>query len=613
MDFMVKTVFLLLIIKQDCNLYILCVPDYWSEDYDQGKNCQDEDLIVKIEKKEVKGFCEAADGNLSDSQVFHECKLSLGKTLAGLCGSTAVEEAGKLLFCKNDQRTMCCSSNFTCVENWLAISDHFIKTAVDFLKDQKKWLEKEKTKGYESCHSLNTSLDASICQQDCEKYEKSTFATNCKKDGGFFKCCIRRDKANCHECRFCCTMLMCTMNTDKKERHTVFSNYIVNDNNTVDSNNISSKQEAQELFYLTSILYKAPDYRCLNPTSEKDATKWGAYDPTELVNAKSKEELDKVKTYPFDKRFMNYEDPEILKLMTDLLYMFSTLGIGKNKKRNWKETYGVDHASKNTKQEANKVLLDCVKAENSKFAKKCRKNNGLFKCCLGGWNLTTFHDTRKYLKKLKLISSVEEDLCADDNCFVNVNVHFCATRNSESGLVNLEFKTPLANPLGGGWFGNAEQNSKLKSESFDLRLGSRVQNCQYLDTCAPTPVAFDTTSVFLHAYDRDSFCDLGMKDVSYSISYKSDETKEECMKRKYPNIRICPKEKFDKKANLPERGRIFTGAMETLWKENKKKNVKNKKNKKTQNAREKNIREFPTEDEALETTVRNLFGLFLIY
>ena len=27
---------------------------------------------------------------------------------------------------------------------------------------------------------------------------------------------IRRDKANCHECRFCCTMLMCTMNTDKK-------------------------------------------------------------------------------------------------------------------------------------------------------------------------------------------------------------------------------------------------------------------------------------------------------------------------------------------------------------------------------------------------------------
>ena len=41
----------------------------------------------------------------------------------------------------------------------------------------------------------------------------------------------------------------------------------------------------------------------------------------------------------------------------DLLYMFSTLGIGKNKKRNWKETYGVDHASKNTKQEANKVNI----------------------------------------------------------------------------------------------------------------------------------------------------------------------------------------------------------------------------------------------------------------
>ena len=56
--------------------------------------------------------------------------------------------------------------------------------------------------GYKTCHALNTSLDASICAKDCERLEKHKFAKDCKHRGGLYKCCIRRDAAFCHECRY---------------------------------------------------------------------------------------------------------------------------------------------------------------------------------------------------------------------------------------------------------------------------------------------------------------------------------------------------------------------------------------------------------------------------
>ena len=42
----------------------------------------------------------------------------------------------------------------------------------------------------------------------------------------------------------------------------------------------------------------------------------------------------KVQTYPFDKRFLNFADPAVLKLM-----------VGDDLEKNWKETYGFDFAS----------------------------------------------------------------------------------------------------------------------------------------------------------------------------------------------------------------------------------------------------------------------------
>ena len=56
--------------------------------------------------------------------------------------------------------------------------------------------------GYKTCHVLNSSLDATVCAKDCDSLKKQDFATNCKAQGGLYKCCIRRDKAFCHECRY---------------------------------------------------------------------------------------------------------------------------------------------------------------------------------------------------------------------------------------------------------------------------------------------------------------------------------------------------------------------------------------------------------------------------
>ena len=83
--------------------------------------------------------------------------------------------------------------------------------------------------GYKTCHMLNSSLDATICAKDCDRLKKHKFAKDCKNRGGLYKCCIRRDKAFCNECRylvqisgvrskgethrlprFCCTLSLCT-------------------------------------------------------------------------------------------------------------------------------------------------------------------------------------------------------------------------------------------------------------------------------------------------------------------------------------------------------------------------------------------------------------------
>ena len=110
--------------------------------------------------------------------------------------------------------------NTTCM-SWNEINKNGLyKEAKEYLSDKRKVLdEMVEIEGYKSCHHMD-SLDATMCAEDCKKFETEEFGKNCTKNGGLFKCCIRRDKKFCHECRFCCTLPMCTYKPgNKKDTH----------------------------------------------------------------------------------------------------------------------------------------------------------------------------------------------------------------------------------------------------------------------------------------------------------------------------------------------------------------------------------------------------------
>ena len=65
------------------------------------------------------------------------------------------------------------------------------ESAKSYLTDKENAVAEIKRKlHYDTCHPIK-GLDASICYKDCKKAEKGDFAKNCRKNQGFFKCCIR--------------------------------------------------------------------------------------------------------------------------------------------------------------------------------------------------------------------------------------------------------------------------------------------------------------------------------------------------------------------------------------------------------------------------------------
>ena len=77
---------------------------------------------------------------------------------------------------------------------------------------------------------------------------------------------------------------------------------------------------------------------------------------------------------------MNWEDPKVLKAMTD--------GSEKGLKL-WKKTFGFDwafwlraHKEKIEKKSFEQIINNCVIEEKyQNFARDCKKSGGFFKCC----------------------------------------------------------------------------------------------------------------------------------------------------------------------------------------------------------------------------------------
>ena len=138
-----------------------------------------------------------------------------------------------------------------------------VNRAKNYLTNKQKVLKSfVEELGYSSCHHL-TSLDASVCAKDCKKLENEKFAQKCRSNGGLFKCCIRRDYEACHECRFCCTLPMCTKPPGGME-NTQF--YTIP---KLEAKAQENKKRANDIFFSSTPYLWDVDYRCWQPRSKR--------------------------------------------------------------------------------------------------------------------------------------------------------------------------------------------------------------------------------------------------------------------------------------------------------------------------------------------------------
>ena len=220
--------------------------------------------------------------------------------------------------------------------------------------------------GYDTCHKI-VGYDAQKCHEDCKQLEKSDFANRCREDGGLFKCCIRRDKEFCHECRFCCTLSVCT--TSKGTRYRMTEKSLKNLRASVVD---AGTPNAVSGFSLDIPMIYFFDYRCLKPKNGIPSEQWPHYEMDGFRAAKTEEDLENVLEIPFDKYFFNFEDPEVLNTMTN----------GKDSGLEmWKKTYGFDWAAwvpgNGMQVDRYKRNKHCLEAEYGSFAQE-RSPDSLF-------------------------------------------------------------------------------------------------------------------------------------------------------------------------------------------------------------------------------------------
>ena len=177
---------------------------------------------------------------------------------------------------------------------------------------------------------------------------------------------FRRDAAYCHECRFCCTLSICTTPQGSYYRDSQTDNI---------SSSKDQKVNAKFGFETDLKMWKHYDYRCLKPRKNLNPENWPHFEMQGYRTAKTKTEIENVEEIKFDKYFFNFEDPKI----------FEEMMKGKNRENIWKRTYGFDFVSFNDKKKSRlpftQCYKNCFKAEFQSFARKCKRKGGLFKCC----------------------------------------------------------------------------------------------------------------------------------------------------------------------------------------------------------------------------------------
>ena len=177
-------------------------------------------------------------------------------------------------------------------------------------------------------------------------------------------------------------------------------------------------------------MYKAPDYRCLKPKKGVPSSEWPHFEMDGFRAAKTKQELANVKEMKFDKYFFNFADPSVLEEMTDTINSRKTRQL-------WKDTYGFDTVnfiqSDHEDDDITPCAVDCLYAEFSSFAQRCKEAGGVYKCCVQVLLVGKFDMVRYNLKRWGLIEtgpSRESVKCGQgfvaDGCCMCTTTQFCS-------------------------------------------------------------------------------------------------------------------------------------------------------------------------------------------
>ena len=228
----------------------------------------------------------------------------------------------------------------------------------------------------------------------------------------------------CHECRFCCTLSICTSKdgTIYKFTHNSTEKFV--------DKEVKTDVNAAIGFSTDHIMYKKSDYRCLKPKEKIPSKDWPHYEMEAYREAKSKTDLEKVKEMPFDINFLNWEDPNVWREYTKSK---------QSAKRIWKKTYGFDFVGIMPGQgkESNSLSCQehCLKEEFGTYAKKCRRDGGFFKCCVLKLQISIFEQIKKELKRRHLIKNGPKKLQCEipiengpDFCHFCLVTHICAKK-----------------------------------------------------------------------------------------------------------------------------------------------------------------------------------------
>merc|ERR1711915_729872 len=246
------------------------------------------------------------------------------------------------------------------------------------------------------------------------------FAEKCRKQGGYFKCCIRRDTAACHECRFCCSLLVCTFKDGNGEP-----------TNRYEKEFETGSKDIRALSRTLGSGLGDPFYGCYKPEEKRvDPASWGLFDLDSFYDTTDKvENYKEGKAEKFDKNYMNFEDPEVLREMTEPENEEGEVT------KTWQKTFNVDFAAVGA--DSGKCVLNCEEARKGKFAEDCHKNNGIFKCCMRIWELYEFALVRQKLEEANLLQMKEDkEVCGMDkgkeknHCTVCTNLYICSKKGS---------------------------------------------------------------------------------------------------------------------------------------------------------------------------------------